>query len=69
MVNFAIIGCNNDCKKSSIQRIFSCQRKTKDKKLLKERNMDVSHVLCAEEDLKQNLGVILLRTTTERYHV
>ena len=69
MVNFAIIGCNNDCKKSSIQRIFSCQRKTKDKKLLKERNMDVSHVRCTEEGLKRNLEVIILRTTTERYLV
>ena len=69
MVNFAIIGCNNDCKKSSIQRIFSCQRKTKDKKLLKERNKVVSHVRCIDEDLKRNLEVIILQTTTERYHV
>ena len=34
MVNLAIIRCNNDRNKSSIKRIFSCQRNTKDKKVI-----------------------------------
>ena len=57
MVNFAITGCNNDCKKTSIQRIFSCQRKTKDKK---------NYFHFAEEGFKRHLEVIILRITTER---
>ena len=50
--------------------IFSIVKgRPKTKKLLKELNMDVSHVRCTEEGLKLNLEVIILRATTERYLV
>ena len=45
MVNLAIIWCNNDRNKSSIKHIFSCQRNTKDKKIIER--MKYGYFLCS----------------------
>ena len=69
MVNFAIIGVITTTKKVQYNVFSAVKGRPKTKKLLKERNMDVSHVRCTEEGLKRNLEIIILRTATERYLV
>ena len=69
MVNFAIIGVITTTKKVQYNLFSVVKGRPKTKKLLKERNMDVSHVRCTEEGLKRNLEIIILRTATERYLV